>query len=58
MTDSLLAKLPDRTLDKLEQFERFWNNYRLHPLPVPQLVTQKSSHLVDINYDVAIALLV
>jgi len=55
MTDSLLAKLPDRTLDKLEQFDRFWHNYRLSPLPVPQLVTQKSSHLVGINYDVAIA---
>ncbi len=54
MTDSLL-KLPPQTLDKLEQFDQFWTNYRVSPPSFPQLITENSGQLVDINYDVAIA---
>lgn len=54
MTDSLL-KLPPQTLDKLGQFDQFWTNYRVSSPAFPQLITENSGQLVDINYDVAIA---
>ena len=55
ITDNLLASLPNQSLPRLEQFDRFWTNYRLSPESINSLVSQNSGQLVNIDYDVAIA---
>jgi lycopene cyclase CruP len=55
ITDHLLATLPNQSLLRLEQFDRFWTNYRLSPEAINSLVSQNSSQLVNIDYDAAIA---
>jgi lycopene cyclase CruP len=55
ITESLLEQLPDRALDKLKQFDRFWESYRQPSQKTPNLVEESNNLLSGTECDVAIA---
>jgi lycopene cyclase CruP len=55
ITDSLLKQLPDHALDKLHQFDRFWESYRQSPQKIPTIVEENPNLMSGSDCDVAIA---
>ncbi|AFY72725.1 hypothetical protein Syn7502_00573 [Synechococcus sp. PCC 7502] len=55
INESLLAQLSDQDLSRLQQFDRFWQNYRLGNNKIPNLITENHQLLSGTDCDVAIA---